>query len=228
MSQCSSPCRSTVSRKLVVALTGALLFGFVVVHLSGNLLVFAGAEAMNQYARSLRDFGPLLWVARGGLLLLAIAHIWQALSLARRNRAARPRGYVRKDYVRATFASRSMVLTGLTLLAFIAFHLAHYTFRVVLNTGDHLDPLGHPDVFKMLVLGFQNVWVSATYVVAMGFLALHLSHAIPSVLQTFGVQRPAWRRPLEWVGKGVAAVIFLGYVSIPAAVLAGAIQLGGH
>lgn len=220
-----SLCRSTVSRKFVVGLTGAGLFGFVIVHLTGNLLIFAGPEALNKYSQSLKDLGLILWVLRGGLLVFAVAHICQALKLACRNRSARPIGYVKKDYVAASVSSRSMVVSGLSLLAFIFFHLAHYTFRVVLDTGHSVDSLGRHDVYRMVVLGFQSPVVCTLYVIAMACLAFHLSHAFPSVFQTFGVQRTSWRKPLACAGKAIALLIFLAYVSIPVAVLTGCVSL---
>lgn len=132
MSDPLRPLRTSVGSKFLVALTGLALTGFVLVHMSGNLLVFAGQDAMNTYAAKLKAFGWLLWVARGGLLVLFVAHVVLALRLTQANREARgPVGYVYEDTLQASWASRHMWLTGLALLAFVLFHLAHFTFGTV-------------------------------------------------------------------------------------------------
>jgi succinate dehydrogenase / fumarate reductase, cytochrome b subunit len=131
MSDPFRPVRTSIGSKFLVALTGLGLVGFVLVHMSGNLLVFAGQDAMNTYAAKLKAFGWLLWAARAGLLALFVLHVWLALRLTAGNRSARPVGYVYEDVLQASWASRYMWLTGLVLLAFLLFHLAHFTFGYV-------------------------------------------------------------------------------------------------
>ena len=220
--------RSSLGRKAIVAVTGLLFLGFVVMHLLGNLLIFQGPEALNAYAQKLRDFGPLLWMARIGLLLVVAVHIGLSIQLARENRAARPVGYAIHTTQEATLAGRTMVLSGGFLLAFIIYHLLHFTFRITHPEFAHLtDALGRHDVYTMMVRSFTNLPLSAVYIVAMALLALHLSHAVSSSAQTLGVNTERTMPLLEGLSKVIAALIFLGYSSIPVAVLTGMIAAGG-
>lgn len=209
-----------VGAKFIVALTGLALTGFVLAHLSGNLLLFAGPEAMNAYAANLKKLGALLWVARAGLLLAAVVHIGLAIKLNIDNRKARPIKYSCEKTMEATFASRYMAQTGLLLFAFIAYHLAHFTFRVV---GD-ADTLPPEDVYGMVVQGFSNPVISGFYVFAMGVLALHLRHGVSSVFQTLGVNHPNINKVRDLAGPVVAAIVFFGFSSLPIAVLTGCIR----
>src|SRR5438067_7413453 len=171
-----APLGTTVGSKYVVALTGLALTGFVVVHMSGNLLLFRGRDALNSYALFLKDRGGLLWLARGGLLTMFVLHIWLAVRLTLRNRAARPTRYAYEDTVQASWASRTMIWSGLVILAFVIFHLMHYTFGLAFATApgdvnflDLRDPARHHDVYAMTVYGFRNVGVSVAYIVAQVF-----------------------------------------------------------
>ncbi len=120
---------SSIGRKMIVAVTGIILMVFVVGHLLGNLQIFLGPDWINGYAQHLRDLGPLLWVVRGVLIVAVALHIYFTILLAIENRRARPAGYVKSEPVKATFASRHMVVSGLVVLAFIIFHLLHFTGR---------------------------------------------------------------------------------------------------
>lgn len=218
---------SSIGGKIVSALTGALLLGFVVAHLTGNLLVFKGPAAMNAYAKWLHDLGPLLWVARIGLLGLVVLHIVITIRLNLRNRAARPVQYAKKGWTNATWASRNMVMSGLVVLAFIVYHLLHFTLGVTDPEG-HASQLaprdGLKDVYGMVVLGFQSVPVSLAYVVAMSLLGLHLAHGASSFLQTLGVNHPRYNPLLRSFGPGLAGLIVIGYLSIPVSVLLGIVR----
>lgn len=218
---------SSIGRKWVVALTGIGLFGFLIVHLSGNLLVFVGPEAMNRYAMSLHDLGPGLWVLRIGLLAVFLLHVGVSLSLARDSNSARPVPYIKKRYEKASIPSRYMVWTGLTVFAFILYHLAHYTFHWVHFTGHHVDNLGRPDVFKMVVMGFQNPWVSLAYLFALFCLAMHLKHGLYSLFQTLGLNPPKYENCLRKFGCFLAILLFFGYSSIPLSILFGFVGQGG-
>ena len=169
MNAASAFLQSSVGKKMVVALTGVVLIAFVIGHLLGNLQVFLGAATMNAYAENLRRLGPLLWVVRIFLLITVIIHIYVTIRLAIDNRRARPAGYVEKEHVKATFASRYMALSGLLLLAFIIYHIAHFTVRVTDPRFALLkhDPLNQYDVYSMMIYGFQNPLVSAFYIFAM-------------------------------------------------------------
>jgi succinate dehydrogenase / fumarate reductase cytochrome b subunit len=211
---------SSIGRKVVMAATGVVLFGFVIAHLLGNLQVFLGPEALNHYAETLREYPALLWAARVGLLLAVGLHIWAAVSLTRTNRQARPSRYERWEPQASTYASRTMRWSGVLLLLFVVYHLLHFTFgaRVV-----------HPrfvpgDVYHNFVSGFQNPFVSGFYILAMLALGLHLYHGVWSALQTVGLSHPRLDRARYGVAATVAALIVLGNISMPVAVLAGLVR----
>jgi succinate dehydrogenase / fumarate reductase cytochrome b subunit len=222
--------RSSVGRKMIVAVTGVILILFVIGHLLGNLQIFLGPGWINGYAEHLRELGPLLWLTRGFLLIVVILHIYYTIRLAIENRRARPEHYQRKDAIKATIASRSMVLTGLIVLAFIIYHILHFTIRATdprFNTLP-LDPLNHYDVYSMMVIGFSHPLVSAFYILSMFLLALHLSHGSSSFFQSLGLNNPKLAPRLASAGRILAWLLFLGYSSIPAAVLLGWVKLRGH
>ncbi|MBY0512884.1 MAG: succinate dehydrogenase cytochrome b subunit [Gemmataceae bacterium] len=224
---------STVGGKVLVALTGLGLVGFVVAHLIGNLKLFEGPEAINHYAYVLKhDFGLLLWFARGGLLAIFLLHLFLAIRLKRRSAAARPVGYAHPASVQAGVASRTMLWTGLVILLFVVFHLAHYTFGVVtvaqtpngpvnyLELRDPHDPRQH-NVYEMTVAGFRNPAVAAFYLACQVVLFLHLRHGIPSTFQTLGLKNARFRGAIDTLGLVVALFVLIGNCSIVAAVLLG-------
>jgi succinate dehydrogenase / fumarate reductase cytochrome b subunit len=193
-----------------------------------NLQIFVGSSAINGYGDGLRKLPALLWGARGGLILIVLLHIFSAARLTRKNRAARPRGYAFTDYRAAGYASRTMVLSGLILFAFIAFHLAHYTLLWV-DTGfqSFTDDMGRHDIYRMVVVGFSNYWVSALYVIAVGLLCSHLSHGIPSFFQSLGLRHPKYTPGVTASGPVIAVLIFAGFISVPIAVMAKWVTLAG-
>lgn len=220
--------RSSIGKKAVMAISGLLFLGFVIGHLLGNLTIFMGPEAINHYAQKLRSLGPGLWIIRAGLLGIIAAHIVSSILLTIENRKARPIAYVRKKTLGTTFAARTMMLSGLLLLAFIVFHLMHYTFRITHPEISHLtDAQGLHDVYAMVVLSFQQLQISAVYLVAMFLLALHLSHGISSVPQTLGLNDDRLIPVYKSIGYAVSALIFIGYSMIPVAVLLGWVQTTG-
>lgn len=220
------PLLSTLTTKSLMALTGGALVLFVIAHMLGNLQIFLGREALNAYAYKLKSMPLVLWPARIGLLVVFSGHLFLAFHLRKLNTRARPQGYAFKDPVTASLASRTMLLSGLVLFFFIIYHLLHFTIGVT-DPESHalVDPEGHHDVYSMVVLSFQNVFVSAAYVVAMLFLGLHLSHAISSMIQTFGWVSKSTRQWIEKAGFAVAALLMLGNISIPVSVLLGLVQL---
>jgi succinate dehydrogenase / fumarate reductase cytochrome b subunit len=213
-----------------MAITGFAVLLFVLGHLAGNLQVFGGQDVINLYALHLRDLGPLLWVARIGLLAVFVTHIALAISLTRRNSSARPEGYAfQTDYPNSTVASRHMWLTGWLILAFVIFHLAHYTFQWTHPEYRELHwkaPDGREghDVYTMIIKGFSQPFLVGLYIVAQVFLWLHLSHAVSSMLQTLGLKNPRNEKLLDLAGPLLATLIFVGYVSIPLAVLFGVVR----
>ncbi len=217
-----SPIRISIGPKVVVALTGLALAGFVLFHMFGNLQVFEGRDALNAYAAFLRDMPMLLWAARATLLALACIHVTWALKLARQNRQARPVGYAVREYRRASLASRTMTVTGLLLLLFIIFHLLHLTAGIVdPSFPDQLDAHGRRDVYGNVIHTFRSPLFVTIYLVAQVVLGLHLSHAVSSSFQTLGVEHPAINRLFQATGPAVAWVVVLGNAAIVLAVFGG-------
>lgn len=222
---------SSVGKKFIMAATGLLMFFFVVAHLAGNLQVFLQpyGEAINRYGAFLQGNIELLWPARIGLLVIVGLHIWSAVKLSAKNKAARPQPYAKYEVVVASYASRTMLMSGLIILAFIIYHLLHFTVQAPVNfTGKNfleLEDVKHQhDVFAMMVLGFSNTGVAAFYIFAMFLLFLHLSHGLGAMFQSLGWKDDAYRRMIAKFAKIASWLIFVGYISIPIA-----IQLGyGH
>jgi succinate dehydrogenase / fumarate reductase cytochrome b subunit len=221
---------STLGRKYLMALTGAGLFGFTVMHMLGNLQIFLGSEAINRYAHFLQSNKELLWPARLGLLAMVALHIWSAVKLSAENKAARAVGY-RNDPApaAASYASRTMLMSGLIVAAFIIYHLLHFTVKaeavnlVGRNFADlhDLDLAGQSraDVYQMLLLGFQQPAVAIFYVIAVGLLCLHLSHGLSAMFQSLGLRNKAWWPVLQQLARAASLLLFLGYIAVPLAVL---------
>jgi succinate dehydrogenase / fumarate reductase cytochrome b subunit len=237
--------RSSIGRKFLMAVSGLILIGFVIGHLVGNLQVFEHPDRINGYAQFLHNLGPLLWVARGVIILSAIVHIWAAVTLTLENRAARgPEAYGVQRTLRATLASRTMRLTGLVVLAFLIYHLAHFTLGGAQTESfkANLKPYtlqseyrvaGLPavaagtsvlDVHTMVVRGFQHPVVALFYVIAVGLLSFHLLHGIDSMFQTFGWRTSRWGVGLRKVALAFCVIYFLANAAIPGAVLTGRLQ----
>ena len=216
---------SSLGKKFLMALTGAGLFFFVIGHLVGNLQIFLGPESINRYGHFLQTTPEILWPSRIGLLAFVIIHIWTSISLTIENRTARAARYEVKEVVAASTASRTMIWSGLIIVAFVCFHLAHYTLLVVHpEFRDLHDAQGHHDIYRMLVLGFSNRWVSGFYVLSIGLLCIHLSHGAGAMFQSLGLKNAAYECLIDRLAKVVAILIFLGYISIPVAVLAGMVK----
>ena len=217
--------RSSLGSKYVMAVTGLGLIGFVIVHMLGNLQIFLGKQALNDYAHHLEEIPTILWTLRVGLLAIFVLHILFGLRLWQHNRTARPVGYYVHDAVQASWASRHMLLTGLVILAFVIYHLMHFTFGVVdwANYKFHLPPdkEGLHDVAEMVVGSFAQWPISLSYVVAMIFLGLHLWHGAGSWLQSLGWNSKRWQRLIHGLGAAVAVLIVVGNCSIPLAILLG-------
>lgn len=221
-------CRSSIGGKFLMAVTGLLLFGFLIGHLSGNLLVFQGPEAMNEYAAWLHDHPGLLWSARLGLLAVVGLHIGVAARMSLQNRSARPAAYATKQNLVSTPAARSMLLTGLTVAAYVVYHLAHFTWgRLQPDLYGRLDSAGRTDVFFMVTEGFQSKPVVICYLAALAVLGLHLWHGVTSFFQTLGLHHSRYNSLFRALGSIAAAAITLGYAAIPIASLSGALG-GGH
>lgn len=216
---------SSIGKKTVVAVTGIALVLFVVGHLLGNLTFFLGPDIINSYAKHLRDLGPFLWVIRAGLLTILVLHIYFTMLLWTENHAARPEKYAVKKHIRASVFSRTMHLTGIIVFAFVVFHILHYTARVIDPTYQHYETTLHGevvhDVYRMMVAGFSVPWISAFYIVSIGLLAFHLSHGVASLFQTLGLNNKQLRPRFDFLARALAWALFLGFTSIPVAVLLG-------
>ena len=211
--------RSSVGLKIVMALTGIVLFGFVIGHMIGNLQVYLGPEVFNHYAELLRELGHgmALWIARAGLLVAVGLHIWSAWRLTLMNSAARPVGYREVERRESTYASRTMRWSGVILLLFIVYHLLHFTIGV-----HAVHPQFVPgDAYHNFVTGFQNPLVSGFYVLAMLALGLHLYHGAWSFMQTLGLSHPRYDHLRYAFAALVTLVILAGNISFPVAVLTG-------
>jgi succinate dehydrogenase / fumarate reductase cytochrome b subunit len=211
---------SSIGKKVLMALSGLVLFGFVVAHMIGNLQVYMGPEVINAYGEKLREVPALLWGARLGLLLAVAVHIWAAWSLTRMNQQARPLGYRERRNRESTYASRTMRWSGVILLLFIVYHLLHFTFgpRAV-----------HPsfvpgDIYHNFVVGFRSVPVSAFYIAAMLSLGLHMYHGVWSLMQTLGLSHPRYNHLRHAFATLVTVVVVAGNISFPLAVLTGLLR----
>ena len=210
-----------------MAVTGLCLLGYVIVHMIGNLQVYKGPEALNAYAKMLKGMPGLLWGARLTLLVLFTAHIYLGIALYLENRAARPVGYVRFQYEQASIATRTMLLSGLVILAFVIFHLLHFTLGAVQpEYFEAKDPAGRPDVYGMVIHGFQNPVLAISYLIAQLFLGLHLYHAVPSMFQSVGLKHPRYNPLIAKLGLVVALVVVVGNVSMPLSILFGLVGSG--
>jgi succinate dehydrogenase / fumarate reductase cytochrome b subunit len=217
---------STIALKIAMAVSGAAFAGFVLFHMVGNLQIFSGQEAYNDYAAFLQGLGGLLWVARIGLLALIGIHVASAVTLWSRNRAARPEEYRRTETLRTSTSARLMLETGLIVVFFVVYHLLHFTVGAV--HPEHygvLDPLGRPDIFGNLVRSFQDPLIAGAYIVGNVALASHLSHALTSMFSTLGLAVGRFRRPAELVGPTFAIVVLVGNLSMPIACLLGIVQV---
>jgi len=209
-----------------MALSGGVLFLFVIGHLVGNLQVFGAPELINAYAHFLKSKPALLWGARLGLLCCAGLHIAAAVTLSMESKAARPEGYAGGSAYGATRASRTMLVTGSVILAFLVYHLAHFTALLpeVNGVGDfrrltailHGQPVA--DVYGMMILGFQVWWVVLFYLVAQGLLFMHLGHGVAAMFHSLGLRDPVWWPRIGRVARAASVVIFAGYAAIPLAI----------
>jgi succinate dehydrogenase / fumarate reductase cytochrome b subunit len=201
-----------------MAVTGLILFGFLIAHMLGNLQVFLGAEAMNGYAESLRANPPLLWTARVILLASVGLHIWASIQLAALKKEARPIGYAKRGNVQAGYASRTMMWSGPIIAAFVVFHLLHLTTGTV-----------HPNfvelrAYENVVGGFRSIPVSIAYIVAMILVAMHLSHGIWSMFQSMGFSHPRYTPMIKKFAAAFSWVLIAGFISVPVAVMAGLVR----
>lgn len=227
MSRVMTLYRTSVGKKVLMAISGLILFGFIVGHMLGNLKVFQGQEAMDAYALFLREVGyplvpeyGLLWVVRLFLLAALLVHVQAAVSLWLRSRQARGQGYRKEDSQVFSYASRTMRWGGVIVLAFVVYHLLHLT------TGTVHPEFEYGSAYANLVIGFRSPLVVAFYLLAVGALCIHLYHGLWSVFTTLGSQNRRIERVRRPLALGIAWALFIGYAVVPLAVQAGIVSLG--
>lgn len=219
---------ASVGKKVLMAVTGLVAFAYVLGHMLGNLQIFAGRERLNDYAEFLHSLGWLLWVIRVFLFAFFVIHVWKGIQLKLENWASRPQRYVKNNTVQASLSSRTMIWTGLAVLSFVVYHILHFTVRVTNPQYQKMvDDLGRPDVYSMVITGYQNNLIAVVYIIAVGLVCYHLTHGIASMFQTVGLNNPRFQPVLDKIAWTLAVLIFLGFISIPLGVMFGILQLPG-
>lgn len=218
---------SSIGIKFFMGITGLLLIGFVLGHMTGNLLIFMGPDAINEYGEFLQTVGHgvLIWVARIGLVAIFTIHMTLAFVLRGKNTSARPVPYGHDGTIQASWASRHMMLTGIVIFLFLVYHIAHFTVGAI-DAANHKEVIArdiknHFDIYTMVVRGFQQPLISGLYILAQLSLGLHLSHGAGSWLQSLGLARGWVRNLIVPLGYGVAGIIVVGNCSIPVSILLG-------
>lgn len=226
---------SNIFQKWIMAISGLAMVLFLIGHLSGNLLMFLGPEHMNEYGHSLRTLlhGAGLWVARGGLLVFFVLHILSAVILVRRNRVANHTKYVKVQPVTSTLASRSMALTGFTVLAYVIYHVAHFTWGVAHGQYSATQPGWEytladgtvvPDVYRMVVASFLDPLICVIYLLAMIVLGFHLYHAVASIFQTLGLTNRRITPVIKFIGPALGIGLVVGFSTVPLSIIAGLVR----
>jgi succinate dehydrogenase / fumarate reductase cytochrome b subunit len=214
--------QAAIGKKVVMAATGLILVGFLVAHLAGNLQIFLGPEALDEYALLLREHPAVVWGARAVLLFAVVTHIVAAVQLTRLQRKARPVGYRRNKSVGSSYASRTMMWSGPIIAAFVVYHLLHFTFGIAHPTFPDFE--AHR-VYRNVVMGFQQPIVATAYIVAIVMLGLHLYHGLWSMFQSVGINHPGYNLGLRRFAAVTTFVIVAGNISIPLSVLLGLVRL---
>ena len=214
---------ATIGKKAVMAVTGVILFGFVLVHLVGNLQIFLPPDAkgifkIDEYGKFLHSMPAVLWGARSVLIAAVMLHIWSSISLARMQRRARPTAYVKKNNAHSSYASRTMMLSGPIVACFIIYHLLHFTGGQV--HPNYIETAVHHNVIR----GLQEWPAAIFYIVAMMLLGTHLYHGLWSMLQSLGVSHPSYTPMLKASAKVFAFLIVVGNISIPISILLGIVK----
>jgi succinate dehydrogenase / fumarate reductase cytochrome b subunit len=218
--------RSSIGAKHIMAVSGLLLLLFAIFHMLGHLQMFGGQDMYNAYAHFLQDLWEVKWPTRAGLLLILIVHTVLALGLTAKNRAARKQKYAVYRPVRSSWVGRSMAVSGIVVLAFLIFHILHFTIGQVQPGYFHtMDPKNRWDAYSMFIHGFQNPGIYVAYLVGMALLCLHLGHGASSWLQSLGWRHPKYKT--DPIGPVVSVFLFVGYMIPPTAVLLGILKLPG-
>jgi succinate dehydrogenase / fumarate reductase cytochrome b subunit len=209
---------SSIGKKAVMAVTGLILFGFLIAHMLGNLQVFLGREVMNHYAETLHGNPSLLWTIRIVLLLSVLLHIWASIQLTIVKSRARPVQYVKRGNVQSSYASRTMMWSGPIIAAFVIYHLLHFTTGWVHPNFVELRP------YENVINGFRVIPATVAYVIAMVLVGFHLSHGIWSMFQSLGLSHPRYTPMIKAFAAVFSWALVAGFLSVPAAVLLGLVR----
>jgi succinate dehydrogenase / fumarate reductase cytochrome b subunit len=211
---------TTIGKKAAVAVTGVVLFGFVVGHMIGNLQAFLGREVYNAYTETLKGLPALVWGTRAVLITSVLVHTFLVMDLYTRSRAARPVAYRQKQSIVSGYAAATMRYSGPAVLLYIAFHIAHFT-----APGAGFGEYEHSatDVYGNFVSSFSVPWIAGIYILANGLLGMHLYHGLWSLFQTLGFNHARYSEGLKQWAQAIALLITFGNVSMPLAVLFGII-----
>jgi len=210
---------SSIGKKAVMAVTGLVLFGFLILHMLGNLQVFLGREVMNHYAETLHGNPGLLWVARVFLLVSVVLHTWAAIQLTAVKAAARPVAYIKQGNVQGSTGSRTMMLSGPVIALFVIGHLLHFT------TGTIHPQFVELHAYENVITGFANPIAAGLYIVAMILVGFHLSHGIWSMFQSIGFSHPRYTPLIRKFAGVFSWILIAGFISVPIAVLAGIVRI---
>jgi len=221
--------QSSLGRKYIMGITGFGLVGFIIIHMMGNLQIFLGPETINAYAKLLHASKEVLWAFRLGLITLIGLHIWAAVSLARENRAARPKRYANQKSIQTSYASRTMIWSGIIIASFAIYHILHFTVRATDPSYQEMKTVLNGqethDVFTMVVTGFQNPWIVGFYVISVALLCFHMSHGVSSMFQSLGLMNKNTAPVLKSAAALVSIGIFIGMSAVPISILSGLITL---
>jgi succinate dehydrogenase / fumarate reductase cytochrome b subunit len=221
--------QTSIGKKVIMAVTGVIGIGFVILHMYGNLKVFGGPEYFNAYSEGLRGLGApifghthLLWIGRLVLLAAVVLHVWAAWSLYQESRQARAINYIKHSKVQASLAALYIRVGGTILLVFIILHLMHFTWGV---PGIHPD-FSQTDVYRNVIVGLQSYGYlpAIFYLVAMAALGFHLYHGTSSLFQTLGLNSQSHPQPLRAFSLFLAIVVAVGFALVPLAVIFGFIS----
>lgn len=215
---------TSIGRKLVMALSGLILFGWLVGHLLGNMALYQGPAGLNSYAAWLQGH-PALWIMRIFMLCVFGIHVYVALALWMENRDARSTGYATRTF-QTSWASRYMMITGSLVVVFLVYHIMHFTLGIVApQYYGGIDSAGHHDVYAMVVRSFQNPLLAGSYIIAILLIGTHLIHASRSMFQTVGINHESYNGSIRLVSQIVVALFVIGNCSMPILVLAGVVGL---
>jgi succinate dehydrogenase / fumarate reductase cytochrome b subunit len=217
--------QTTVGKKILMAITGQMMLVFVIIHLLGNTTVYF--HNLNAYAAALHAMPVLVWMFRLFMFTMLCLHVYLGIVLTLENKKAKPLAYSVNTQLSATFAGRNMIWTGAIIVAFLIYHLLHFTLQIIspeFAAIKHPDALGRPDVFMMVVRGFQQSGTALLYVIFMVTLLLHLTHGIQSSFQTWGLNNEKSLPIITRGGQIAATILFLGYAAIPVVIVAGIVK----